>query len=624
MERSNRKSLPAIIVYSLVSVMFFGIMYLIMMSMLMAKASDSSTAASNAPTDNSEAAEDHLTTNNRPGYHTLTFYDKKGGSIISSQDIEYGGHGYPTDGFIDRFEAGCFYTGKGVFLGWEYEPTPGNPAPFTFDLPISGSHAIWGKWQDGGFQITYNLDGGLVNGADKPPIDGQFYDFDMYVRLMDTSAARSDRVFHAWQSSGGNVYSPNTYIKMSELDGLTMTAMYAPVNYLMDVRFHSNIPDGHEVATMVVYRLDETFSLLSDYFYHQDGRTLIGWSLVPDRGEDDEIFPIFYKYKTEYVLDKDKGIDFYGVWELPETTPPTESPPTESPPTEPPEPPPTQPPPTQPPTTEPPEPPPTQPPPNPPPTPPPTQPPPTPPPTQPPTNPPPTQPPTQPPTTPPPTQPPTNRPPSQPPTQPPPTPPRSLRTIPHSRTDSLTIPPTRTYLPPHVQATLPIQAEPLANTQQAAPGQPFEVVFEGRIPTIEADESAHVINGDARTWALWNLIMCIACIFLATMAGIRTVVIMKRVECDYITITEYSDDKEKKKCVRLLFLSIIPINAIAGVYLFIITQDIKLTMIMIDWWTTAYAILLAGGIFSYIFAFTREKDEEDPARIKHKLQMHRR
>jgi len=61
----------------------------------------------------------------------------------------------------------------------------------------------------------------------------------------------------------------------------------------------------------------------------------------------------------------------------------------------------------------------------------------------------------------------------------------------------------------------------------------------------------------------------------------------------------------------------IPFLAIVGIILFIITQDMRLPMTMIDWWTLAHGILFAGGVLSYIFAYRSEKDEdsdeEEPA-----------
>jgi len=68
--------------------------------------------------------------------------------------------------------------------------------------------------------------------------------------------------------------------------------------------------------------------------------------------------------------------------------------------------------------------------------------------------------------------------------------------------------------------------------------------------------------------------------------------------------------EERQKRGRLLFILAVPVLAIIGIILFILTQDMRLPMIMIDWWTLAHGILFAGGALSYIFAYRRVKDED--------------
>jgi len=74
-----------------------------------------------------------------------------------------------------------------------------------------------------------------------------------------------------------------------------------------------------------------------------------------------------------------------------------------------------------------------------------------------------------------------------------------------------------------------------------------------------------------------------------------------------------SDEEEKRKRSRLALILAIPVLAIVAFIVFFLTQDMSLKMILIDWWTLAHAILFAGGILSYIFAYRKEKggDHED-------------
>jgi len=120
------------------------------------------------------------------------------------------------------------------------------------------------------------------------------------------------------------------------------------------------------------------------------------------------------------------------------------------------------------------------------------------------------------------------------------------------------------------------------------------------------------------SWALWNLLFSIVGAVLALMIGLR-VLIKKRQEdnegieytmrSDVRSSDEYAED-EKQKRSRLLLILAIPILAIVGCILFILTQDMRLPMTMIDRWTLAHAILLVGAIISYIFAFRKDKDED--------------
>ena len=131
---------------------------------------------------------------------------------------------------------------------------------------------------------------------------------------------------------------------------------------------------------------------------------------------------------------------------------------------------------------------------------------------------------------------------------------------------------------------------------------------------------------DGGSWALWNLILSIAGAILAIMMGIRVLIKKRRQkeedeELEGAKSQAADTEDEDKKRSRLLLILLIPFLAIIGIILFILTQDMRQPMIMIDWWTLAHVILFAGGIISYIFAYRTEKDEdndeEQPANAQH-------
>jgi len=131
--------------------------------------------------------------------------------------------------------------------------------------------------------------------------------------------------------------------------------------------------------------------------------------------------------------------------------------------------------------------------------------------------------------------------------------------------------------------------------------------------------------GARASWALWNLILSIAGAVLALMMGIR-LLLMKRDEEEEDEEKKaarreaYPDEEEeekKQKRGRLLMILAIPILAIIAIIVFILTQDMRLPMIMIDWWTLLHAILFIGGLISYIFAFRKVKDDDEDEDDEH-------
>ncbi|MCL2426204.1 MAG: hypothetical protein FWD05_07685, partial [Oscillospiraceae bacterium] len=115
-------------------------------------------------------------------------------------------------------------------------------------------------------------------------------------------------------------------------------------------------------------------------------------------------------------------------------------------------------------------------------------------------------------------------------------------------------------------------------------------------------------------WALWNLIFSIAGALLVLVLGVH-LLIRRRKRNDEKDDTEECDvDDAGKKRNRLFFVIAIPVLAIIAIILFILTENMRLPMIMIDRWTIAHIILFAVAVISYIFAFRTRKDEDNDDR----------
>jgi predicted membrane channel-forming protein YqfA (hemolysin III family) len=107
-------------------------------------------------------------------------------------------------------------------------------------------------------------------------------------------------------------------------------------------------------------------------------------------------------------------------------------------------------------------------------------------------------------------------------------------------------------------------------------------------------------------WALVNLILAIAGALLAIITGIR-VLVRDNKEKDYFDVEPgYSKKQPNKHRLEWILLSILA--GIAGIIVFILTEDMRLPMVLVDEWTIVNAIIFIAGVISYIFAIKRDKD----------------
>lgn len=118
------------------------------------------------------------------------------------------------------------------------------------------------------------------------------------------------------------------------------------------------------------------------------------------------------------------------------------------------------------------------------------------------------------------------------------------------------------------------------------------------------------LNG-IESWSLLNLILAIAGIALVIMVGVKSLKKKKHEKKDGKQHEAPYGDVERKEntYVRLAFILAVPLLALAGIAVFLLTQDIMLPMVITDWWTLTHAILLVCGILSYILAYKRDKGE---------------
>jgi len=131
--------------------------------------------------------------------------------------------------------------------------------------------------------------------------------------------------------------------------------------------------------------------------------------------------------------------------------------------------------------------------------------------------------------------------------------------------------------------------------------------------TIE-DEDPPLDPGTGRkAWALWNLILTIAGVLLALLMGLRILLKKRERDEEYKRNETYArdDDDSRERRGRLILILALPILAFIAIILFILTQDIRLPMVLADRWTFTHLIIFVCSLLCYIFAYRRNKDEED-------------
>ena len=139
-----------------------------------------------------------------------------------------------------------------------------------------------------------------------------------------------------------------------------------------------------------------------------------------------------------------------------------------------------------------------------------------------------------------------------------------------------------------------------------ADNPPVAVEYQ-EIPLFAGNELSYFV------WALWNLLLSVAGVVLAIMTVIN--VLMKlRTDCrnnENAEVNRKNKEEERKTNTgrRLLILAV-PLLAIIALTLFLLTQDMKKLMVLVDRWTIVHAVLFGAAMVCYIFAFNRNDDED--------------
>jgi len=109
------------------------------------------------------------------------------------------------------------------------------------------------------------------------------------------------------------------------------------------------------------------------------------------------------------------------------------------------------------------------------------------------------------------------------------------------------------------------------------------------------------------SWSLVNFIFSIATGALAIMMSVRVLLIRKRVNGNM----GYVNGRNNRS--RLAMMIALPVMAVVGAIISILTQNVNSRMIAADWWTPVHVILFAGSVLCYILLNRGGKDDDTHA-----------
>ncbi len=134
----------------------------------------------------------------------------------------------------------------------------------------------------------------------------------------------------------------------------------------------------------------------------------------------------------------------------------------------------------------------------------------------------------------------------------------------------------------------------------AATSTVSELISNGTVPTTNVGDREVPLysKGLFDSWALLNLILCVAGGLLAIYTTLRAILRRNREEVG------------KTNKSRISWLIATALFAVGGIVLFLLTENTGATMVIADMWTVGNAFLFAASVIGMIFVLKKEKEEE--------------
>jgi len=205
-------------------------------------------------------------------------------------------------------------------------------------------------------------------------------------------------------------------------------------------------------------------------------------------------------------------------------------------------------------------------------------------------------------------------------------------TIPDTTPDPIPEPsqnPVQIVTPPQIISTRPIVS--VGNQ----PGDVEQDIIEEEEPPLEVEDTdiqdqeiPRIVLGNESiplfppigksSWALLNLLLCVLGAAYAIVTVIRALLRRKSekkeeqntYKLELVTNAQKASEEKEEKKLRHGWLVVAIIMGIIGVLLFVLTQDMRSPMTLMDWWTIAHVLIFAAEVIAVVFTFKKKKEDE--------------
>jgi cbb3-type cytochrome oxidase subunit 3 len=128
-----------------------------------------------------------------------------------------------------------------------------------------------------------------------------------------------------------------------------------------------------------------------------------------------------------------------------------------------------------------------------------------------------------------------------------------------------------------------------------------------QLTSIEGNEIPLFAPMGIEAWALMNMIICVLGTVITVVALAYATRRKMHVDIEKEGICRYEDDDTYVSRNRLHWLAATAVMGIAGIFLFLLTQDMSNPVVLVDIWTIIHAVIFAAEFIAALFVFKRGK-----------------